>query len=68
MAEGKYAEAIEKLKAATALLGGTNAQAWNDLGLAYHHAGEAGEAQKAYQRALGLNQDLSEARFNLGCL
>ena len=68
MAEGKYPQAIEKLKAATALLGGTNAQAWNDLGLAYHHAGEAVEAQQAYQRALKLNPDLSEARFNLGCL
>ncbi|HOX57314.1 MAG TPA: tetratricopeptide repeat protein [Candidatus Paceibacterota bacterium] len=68
IAEGDYPRAIEKLKAATVLLGGTNAQAWNDLGLAYHHAGEVAEAQRAYQRALTLNHDLSEARFNLGCL
>ncbi len=68
IAEGKYPQAIERLRAATALLGGTNAQAWNDLGLAYHHAGELAEAQQAYQRALALNHDLREARFNLGCL
>lgn len=68
IAKGRYQQAIEKLRAATALLGGTNAQAWNDLGLAYHHAGEAAEAQKAYLRALALDHDLSEARFNLGCL
>ncbi len=68
IAEGKYPQAIEKLKAATVLLGGTNAQAWNDLGLAYHHAGDLAEAQQAYQRALSLDHDLSQARFNLGCL
>jgi len=65
---GEYPQAIEKLRAAAVLLGGTNAQAWNDLGLACHHAGELAEAEHAYQRALALNQDLSEARFNLGCL
>ena len=66
--EGKYPEAIQKLRAATALLGGTNALAWNYLGLACHHAGELAEAERAYQRALWLNHDLSEARYNLGCL
>lgn len=65
---GQYPQAVEKLRAAAVLLGGTNAQAWNDLGLACHHAGELAEAEHAYQRALALNQDLSEARFNLGCL
>jgi len=68
MNRGEYQQAIEKLRAATVLLGGTNALAWNDLGLAYHHAGEAVEAEHAYRRALTLNQDLSEARYNLGCL
>jgi len=68
MEEGKYPQAIEELKAATRLLGGTNALAWNYLGLAYHHAGELGDAERAYQRALALNHDLSEARFNLGCV
>ncbi len=66
--QGKYPQAIEKLKAATVLLGGTNAQAWNWLGVAYHHAGQAVEADHAYQRALALDRDLSEVRFNLGCL
>ena len=31
-------------------------------------AGELAEAERAYQRALALNHDLSEVRFNLGCL
>ena len=30
----------------------TNAQAWNYLGLACHHAGQAPEAEKAYQRLI----------------
>jgi tetratricopeptide (TPR) repeat protein len=66
--EGRYPQAVEELKTATALLGGTNALAWNYLGLAYHHAGEAAEAERAYQKALALDHNLSEARYNLGCL
>jgi Flp pilus assembly protein TadD len=66
--EGKYPQAIQKLKTAASLLGGTNAQAWNYLGVAYQHAGSDAEAEWAYQRALSLDHDLSEARFNLGCL
>ncbi len=66
--EGKYPQAIEKLRTATSLLGGTNALAWNYLGVACHQAGDFGEAERAYQRALALNHDFSEARFNLGCL
>ena len=66
--EGKYPQAIEKLRAATLLLGSTNALAWNYLGVAYQHAGELTEAERAYQRALALNRDLGEVRFNLGCL
>ena len=66
--EGEYPQAVEKLRAATALLRGTNALAWNYLGLACHHAGELAEAEMAYQRALALDHDLSEARYNLGCL
>ena len=65
--EGKNTEAIEELKVATSLLA-TNAQAWNYLGLAYHHAGHAAEAVEAYQRALGLNHDLVAVHYNLGCL
>jgi Flp pilus assembly protein TadD len=66
--ERKYPQAIEKLTAAISLLGGTNALAWNYLGMAYQHADRVPEAERAYQRALGLNPGLSEARFNLGCL
>jgi tetratricopeptide (TPR) repeat protein len=67
MDKGKYSEAIEKFRVATTLLN-TNAQAWNYLGLACHYAGHATEAEKAYQRALLLNHDLTEAHYNLGCL
>jgi tetratricopeptide (TPR) repeat protein len=65
--QGKYAEAIVKLEAATSVLA-TNAQAWNYLGLACQYAGRAAEAERAYQRALVLDHDLSEAHYNLGCL
>src|SRR4029077_17222885 len=66
--DGQFVQAIEKLRAATVLLGMTNAQAYNYLGLAYHQAGQAADAERAYQRALALNRDLAEARYNLGCL
>ncbi len=65
--EGNYTQATEKLKLATSLMP-TNAQAWNYLALAYHHAGQLNEAEKTYRRALLINQDLSEAHYNLGCL
>lgn len=65
--QSRYTEAVEKLRLATQLLG-TNAQAYNYLGIACHHAGYTAEAEKAYQRALALNPDLAEARFNLGSL
>ena len=64
---GRYAEAVEKLKLATSLLS-TNAQAWNYLGLACQYAGQATNAIQAYQKALGLNHDLAEVHYNLGCL
>ncbi|MDB6016866.1 MAG: Tetratricopeptide 2 repeat protein [Pedosphaera sp.] len=65
--QGKYAPAVEKLKLATSILT-TNAQAWNYLGLAYHHAGQPANALDAYQRALRLNHDLIPVHYNLGCL
>jgi tetratricopeptide (TPR) repeat protein len=65
--KAKYTQAVEKLKLATSLIP-TNAQAWNYLGLAYHHAGQLNEAEKTYRRALLINHDLSEAHYNLGCL
>jgi Flp pilus assembly protein TadD len=36
---------------------GTNALAWNYLGLACHHSGANAEAAQAYQRALVLDRD-----------
>jgi tetratricopeptide (TPR) repeat protein len=68
MESGEYQPAAEKLRSAVVLLGSTNAQAYNYLGLACHHAGQFSEAERSYQRALALNPDLAEARFNLGCL
>jgi tetratricopeptide (TPR) repeat protein len=65
--QGNYAAAAERLRTATSLLA-TNAQAWNYLAIACHHLGEQDEAVRAYQRALSLNHDLSEAHYNLGCL
>jgi len=64
---GDYAGAVAQLKIATSLLA-TNAQAWNYLGLAYHHAGQPADAVVAYQRAFTLDRDLAEAHYNLGCL
>ena len=65
--EGNYSSAIEKLKTATELLT-NNALAFNCLGLAYHQAGQPGEAEKYYLKAIHLDRDLMEAHFNLGCL
>jgi tetratricopeptide (TPR) repeat protein len=64
---GNYSAAVKELRLATSDLA-TNAQAWNYLGLAYHHAGQAAEAERAYLRALQLDRDLSETHYNLGCL
>ncbi|MBM3882291.1 MAG: tetratricopeptide repeat protein, partial [Verrucomicrobia bacterium] len=69
--EGRPAEAIEPLKRAVELLG-TNttacAQAWNHLGLAYHHVGDWTNAARAYQNALSRDFNLIAARYNRGCL
>lgn len=64
---GQYEAAVERLKTATTLLS-TNAQAWNYLGLANHQAGHVDEAVEAYKKALALDQNLVEVRYNLGCL
>jgi tetratricopeptide (TPR) repeat protein len=64
---GDYTEAVAQLKIATSILA-TNAQAWNYLGLAYHHANQPADAVNAYNRALMLNRDLVEVHYNLGCL
>jgi tetratricopeptide (TPR) repeat protein len=69
--QGKYPEAQERLRTATTLLG-TNAlacaQAWNYLGVACQHLGDAEAAANAYKRALALNHNLTEIHYNLGCL
>jgi len=65
---GRPQLAVEKLRVAVVLLGNTNAQAFNYLGLACHYTGRSAEAERAYQRALALSPDLVEARYNLGCL
>jgi tetratricopeptide (TPR) repeat protein len=64
---GDYAGAVEELKTAVSLLP-ANAQAWNYLGVAEQRAGQPDDAAAAYNRALKLNRDLTEAHFNLGCL
>ena len=67
LSSGDYSAAVEKLKTATSFMS-TNAQAWNDLGVAYQHVGRPADAVLAYQRALTLDRDLVEAHYNLGCL
>ena len=64
---GRYAEAIVRLKTATSLLA-TNGDAWNYLGLAYHQSGQPNEASEAYKKALAYDQNLVEVHYNLGCL
>jgi tetratricopeptide (TPR) repeat protein len=65
--KGRADEAVEELRQATALLK-TNAIAWDYLGLACHYTGQTAEAERAYQRALQYDRDLTEAHYNLGCL
>jgi len=63
--KGNYDAAITKLQVAKGLLP-NDARAWNYLGLAYHGAGQYGEAIIHYQRAQELDKNLAEARYNLG--
>ncbi|HLP76671.1 MAG TPA: tetratricopeptide repeat protein [Candidatus Paceibacterota bacterium] len=65
--KGRYADAVKKLQLATSLIG-TNATAWNYLGIAYHHSGQSTNAEQAYLKALSLDRNLAEAHYNLGCL
>ena len=65
--EGRFAEAVPKLRRATDLLPG-NPMAWNFLGLAHHHAGEPEEALRAYEQAVTLDRNSPTIRFNLGLL
>ena len=65
--QGDYVRAIEELRTGTQLLP-TNAVAFSYLGLAFQQAGQSAEAERAYSRALALDHDLTEIRYNLGCL
>ncbi|MBM3831284.1 MAG: tetratricopeptide repeat protein [Verrucomicrobia bacterium] len=65
--EGKFDAAIATLTEATLQLP-REAQAWNHLGLANHHAGRTSEALRAYRKALDVDLNLAPARYNLGCL
>jgi len=65
--QGNYADAVDEFQTATEDMP-TNAAAWNYLGVAEQHAGQADDAAKSYQRALELDRDLTEAHYNLGCL
>jgi tetratricopeptide (TPR) repeat protein len=64
---GDFNSAVEQLKTATTLLP-ANAQAWNYYGVALQHTGQSDDAATAYNRALTLDRDLTEAHYNLGCL
>ncbi|MCW5555781.1 MAG: tetratricopeptide repeat protein [Verrucomicrobiae bacterium] len=65
--KGQSEQAVERLLVATSVLT-TNASAWNYLGLAYHRTGQHSNAVVAYQKAVALDRELVEARYNLGAL
>jgi Flp pilus assembly protein TadD len=58
--------AITQLKAA--LLEQETSEIWNDLGFVYMMAGQAGEAEAAFGRALNLDSGNCDAAANLGAL
>jgi tetratricopeptide (TPR) repeat protein len=64
---GDFPGAIESLTEAVKLLPNLP-QAWNHLGLAYHHSQKLAEASQSYRKALDLDYRLASARFNLGSL
>ena len=64
---GDYVAAVGEFKTATSLLP-ADAQAWNYYGVALQQAGQPDDAAAAYERALTLDRDLTEAHYNLGCL
>lgn len=65
--EGKFPEAVDKLKLAAQILP-ANAQAWNHLGLAHHGNRQPVEAAQAYRQALQRNPNLPPVHYNLGLL
>lgn len=67
MERGLYTEALQQLRSAVELLP-TNAIAWQYYGVACQKTGQITDAERAYQRALAIDRNLMEARYNLGCL
>ena len=69
---GQFAAAIPPLEDAAQRLSHSSrevqAQVYNYLGLAYHGAGDAPHAARAYEAALKLDRNLAESDYNLGCL
>ena len=64
---GDFNSAVDQFKTATTILP-ANAQAWNYYGVALQHTGQPEDAVDAYNRALTLDRDLTEAHYNLGSL
>jgi len=64
---GRFAEAIENYRRATALAP-SRAEYWNNLGVLLHECHHYADAQTAYRQALSLNPQLSLAHNNLASL
>ena len=65
--EGQYDEAIETYKKALEE-NPTDADLYNDLGIAFDEAGKSTEAEQAYQKATELDPQFSAAFNNLGLM
>lgn len=63
---GDFPAAIESLR--RAILLGPSADAWNNLGMAYHGSGSLAEAEDAWRQALLLDADHSDSVDNLGTI
>jgi tetratricopeptide (TPR) repeat protein len=65
--EGRWDEAIETYKKALEK-NPTDADLYNDLGIAFDEAGKLTEAEQAYQKATELDPQFSAAFYNLGLM
>jgi tetratricopeptide (TPR) repeat protein len=59
-------EARVALEAAVKVPGGGSAEAYNDLGLIYHEAGDYAGAEEMFRKALSRWPDMVQAHMNLG--
>ena len=66
MARKAYADAADYYQRALKQTESSNAHLWNKLGIAYQHEGNNRAARKAYDKALHLRKDFSEAWNNIG--